>query len=200
MYIIMTQSRKSGYRKVILAIVLAVCSLTAAKGQSKFHFDIDYHYNLGLCEKMLGRTLKRSQYKMGGNSIQFTPRYDITQRWSAGIGIGLSIYSNLDHNTMPVFATTRYKAFKTIPDMYLFTDLGYALKVGDYTKGFTGNIGVGYTHMFKKHFGLNFQIAYNLKRFNDVPTYIYDVDKQETRFTYENSTRHSLSFGVGITL
>ena len=98
----MTQSRKSGYRKIILAIVLAVGGLTATKGQGKFHFDIDYHYNLGLCEKLMGVPLKRSQYKMGGNSIQFTPRYDITRQWSAGIGIGLSRYTNLDYNTMPV--------------------------------------------------------------------------------------------------
>lgn len=61
----MTQSRKSGYRKIILAIVLAVGGLTAIKGQSRFHFDIDYHYNLGLCEKIMGETLKRGQYKMG---------------------------------------------------------------------------------------------------------------------------------------
>ncbi len=137
---------------------------------------------------------------MGGNSIQFTPRYDITRRWSAGIGIGLSRYTNLDYNTMPVYATVRYKAIEKVPDLYLFTDLGYALKVGDFTKGFTGNIGIGYTHMFKKHFGLNFQIAYNLKRFNDVPVYIYNVESQETRYFNENTTRHSLSFGVGITI
>ncbi len=196
----MAHSVKSGFQKVLLAIIVAVCGLTAAKGQSKFHFDIDYHYNLGLCEKMMGQTLKRSQYKMGGNSIQFSPRYDITPRWSAGIGIGVSIYTNLDHNTMPVYATVRYKAIEKVPDLYLFTDLGYALKVGDFTKGFTGNLGIGYTHMFKKHFGLNFQIAYNLMRFNDIPVYIYDVDSHETHLFNENSTRHSLSFGVGVTL
>lgn len=196
----MTQSRKSGYRKIILAIVLAVGGLTAIKGQSRFHFDIDYHYNLDLCEKIMGETLKRGQYKMGGNSVQLSSRYDITPRWSAGMGIGLSRYTNLDYNTMPVYATVRYKAMEKVPNLYIFTDLGYALKVGDFTKGFTGNIGIGYTHMFKKHFGLNFQIAYNLKRFNDVPVYIYDVDSQETHLFNENSTRHSLSFGVGITL
>ena len=94
----------------------------------------------------------------------------------------------------------RYKAIEKVPDLYLFSDLGYALKVGDFTKGFTGNIGIGYTHMFKKHFGLNFQIAYNLKRFNDIPTIIYDANLQETHYGTTNSTRHSLSFGVGITL
>lgn len=194
------KSGKSRFVQVAFAILLAVCCLTTAKGQSKFHFDIDYHYNLGLCEKIMGQTLKRDQYNMGGNSIQFTPRYDITRQWSAGIGIGLSRYTNLDYNTMPVYATVRYKGIEKVPDLYLFTDLGYALKVGDFTKGFTGNIGIGYTHMFKKHFGLNFQIAYNLKRFNDVPVYIYNVESQETRYFNENTTRHSLSFGVGITI
>lgn len=149
---------------------------------------------------MMGQTLKRSQYKTGGNSIQFTPRYDITHKWSAGIGVGLSRYTNLDYNTLPVYATVRYKAIEKVPDLYFFSDLGYALKVGDFTKGFTGNIGIGYTHMFKKHLGLNFQIAYNLKRFNDIPTIIYDANSQETHYGTTNSTRHSLSFGVGITL
>ena len=196
----MAHSMESEYRKVVLAVLMAVCCLSTTKGQGKFHFDIDYHYNLGLCEKLMGVPLKRSQYKMGGNSIQFTPRYDITRQWSAGIGIGLSRCTNLDYHTMPVYATVRYKAMEKVPNLYIFTDLGYALKVGDFTKGFTGNIGIGYTHMFKKHFGLNFQIAYNLKRFNDVPVYIYDVDSHETHLFNENSTRHSLSFGVGITL
>ena len=148
----------------------------------------------------MGLTLKRDQFKMGGNSLQFTPRYDITEKWSAGMGFALSRYTNLDYNTLPVYATVRYKAIEKVPDLYLFTDIGYALKIGDFTKGFTGNIGIGYTHMFKRHFGLNFQIAYNLKRFNDIPTYINDIDSQATRFTYANSTRHSLSFGVGVTL
>ncbi len=196
----MAHSVKSDFQKVLLAIILTMGGLSAAKGQSKFHFDIDYHYNLGLCEKMMGLTLKRDQYKMGGNSLQFTTRYDITPIWSAGMGFGLSAYTNLDYNTLPVYTTVRYKAIEKVPDLYLFTDLGYALKVGDFTKGFTGNIGIGYTHMFKRHFGLNFQIAYNLKRFNDIPTYIYNANTQETRYCNTNNTRHSLSFGIGVTL
>lgn len=183
-----------------MAVLMAVCCLSTTKGQGKFHFDIDYHYNLGLREKLMGVPLKRSQYQMGGNSVQLSSRYDITPRWSAGMGIGLSRYTNLDYNTLPVFATVRYKAIEKVPDIYLFSDLGYALKVGEFTKGITGNIGIGYTHMLQKHFGLNFQIAYNVKRFNDIPVYIYDVDSQETHLFNENGTRHSLSFGVGITL
>lgn len=69
----MAHSMESEYRKVVLAVLMAVCCLSTTKGQGKFHFDIDYHYNLGLCEKLMGVPLKRSQYKMGGNSIQFTP-------------------------------------------------------------------------------------------------------------------------------
>lgn len=44
------------------------------------------------------------------------------------------------------------------------------------------------------------KVAYNLKRFNDVPVYIYNIESQETRYFNENTTRHSLSFGVGITI
>ena len=109
---------------------------------------------------------------MGGHSLRLSTRYDVSRLWSAGIGIGLDRYTEPDYNTMPVFATVRYKALEKVPDAYVFADMGYAIKAGDFTKGLTGSLGIGYTHMFARHFGLNFQIAYNLKRFNDIPTYI----------------------------
>lgn len=185
--------------KSLWVVILVLACTTTAWGQSRFHIDVDYHYNLGLSEKFMGTSLNRNKYKMGGHSIHLSPRYDISPLWSAGIGIGLDRYTELDYNTLPIFATVRYRALKKIPDVYAFTDLGYAIKAGDYTKGFTGSLGIGYTYMLAKHFGVNVQIAYNLKRFTDISTYIYNAESGESSFSKEKSTRHSLSFGIGLT-
>ena len=93
-------------------------------------------------------TLKRDKYHMGGHSLRLSTRYDVSRLWSAGIGIGLDRYTEPDYNTMPVFATVRYKALEKVPDAYVFADMGYSIKSGDFTKGLTGSLGIGYTHMF----------------------------------------------------
>lgn len=195
----MNHSFKQFSWKHLLIFLLVSGCVTIVRGQSRFHIDLDYHYNLGLSESFMDITLKRDKYHMGGHSLRLSTRYDVSRLWSAGIGIGLDRYTKPDYNTMPVFATVRYKALEKVPDAYVFADMGYAIKSGEFTKGLTGSLGIGYTHMFARHFGLNFQIAYNLKRFNDIPTYIYNVDKGETTYSKENSTRHSLSFGIGVT-
>lgn len=181
-----------------MTIVLFFGCATTLLGQSKFHFDIDYHYNLGLTEKIMGMTLSRGKYNMGGHSLHLTSRYDITPLWSVGWGFGLDRYTEMEYNTLPVYATARYKIIKEMPALYTFTDLGYAIKNGDFTKGFMGNLGIGYTYMLAKHFGLNFQIAYNLKRFTNIPIHIYNEDTGQSYYNEVKSTRHSLSFGVGL--
>lgn len=182
-------------KATFIVIASFVCA-QALFAQSKIHFDLDYHYNLGLSQRFMGTTLKRDVYKMGGNSLHFTARYDISTQWSAGIGIGIDRYTKPDFNTLPLYATVRYKMVKQVPALYTFADLGYALKAGN--KGFTGNLGIGYSHMLKKHFGFNFQIAYNLKNFESIPTYIYNIDSQQILYREENCLRHSLSFGIGL--
>ena len=78
-------------------------------------------------------TLKRNEYHMGGHSLRLSTRYDVSRLWSAGIGIGLDRYTEPDYNTMPVFATVRYKALEKVPDAYVFADMGYAIKSGEFT-------------------------------------------------------------------
>lgn len=50
-----------------------------------------------------------------------------------------------------------------------------------------------------RHFGLNFQIAYDLKNFRDITTAYYNETTDKTEFFKSNSTRHSISFGIGLT-
>jgi len=186
--------------KQLFAIFIgAMLFASPVRAQSKLHFDVDYHYNLGFVENFMGTKLTRGDYGLSGHSIRFAPRYDFAERWSAGIGVGWDRYNDPDYNTLPIFATVRYYALQQVPNAYAFADLGYAIKTGDYVKGFTGSLGVGYTYQIAKHFGLNFQIAYNLKQFADVPLVIINENPYEVTTTEKNCTRHSLSLGVGIT-
>lgn len=59
--------------------------------------------------------------------------------------------------------------------------------------------GVGYTKMFRKHFGLNFQLGYNLKEFGKIPSYEINFPNGEVNYVGEKSSiRHSVSFGIGL--
>jgi len=178
--------------------MIAACLAMPSWGREKLHFDVDYHYNLGLSERLAGTTLSRSDYGLGGHSLHLSARYDVATRWSAGVGIGLDRYTEPDYNTMPIFATVRFVPLTTIPSAYAFADLGYSTRAWSCVEGMVGNLGVGYTYMISRHFGLNFQVAYNLKRFHEsYQTWLSDADGYGE--TSMNSTRHSLSFGVGLT-
>lgn len=188
--------------RMALCVLMGGASTASSQAQSKLHVDLDYHYNLGLSTRKFGYTYTPKDYDMGGHSLRLAVRYDLAEKWSAGAGIGLDRYTGDDFNTMPIYATLRYKPFGgKLAAAYAFTDLGYALDPswGDFHKGFTGKIGVGYTVNMTKHIGLNFQIAYDYKDFRDVTTGYIDVDTQMPVFYNSNVTRHSLSFGVGVT-
>lgn len=174
--------------------------IPTVKAQSKFHIILDYHYNLGVCEKYWGRTFDRGEYKMHGNSLHFTALYDITQKISAGVGIGADRYEEPGYNTFPVYGTFRYRPVPKFLNGYVFTDLGYGLfKNDNVAPGWMWNAGIGYTKMFRKHFGLNFQLGYNLKEFGGIPSYEVDLVNGEFNFIGKKSSiRHSVSFGFGL--
>ena len=178
----------------LLSIFEGLCA------QSKFHIDVDYHYNLGISEKFVNRHYFRTAYKMGGNSLRFTTRYDVSTVLSTGIGAGLDRYTEVDFNTMPIYATIRYYPIRKVHDVYLFSDIGYALKIAqDYNPGFTGKLGFGYVLQVTNHLGVNFQVAYDFKDFQKIPTISYDEENQKNIYYDSNSIRHSISFGVGVT-
>ena len=192
---------KKTFLNIACAAAVAVLCANSVQAQSRFHFDVDYHYNLGLSTSIKGGHWGRSNYKMGGHSIHFTGRYDLSDALSAGAGFGWDRYTEPNYNTLPIFATLRYKPIKTLRDVYCFTDLGYGIKPKDtYNSGFLMNLGVGYTKMFSPHFGLNFQIAYNCKVFDDGIMYaVADEHGNYVDGNYLDNTRHSISFGVGVT-
>lgn len=177
-------------------LLLQVSAVEARdKKTSRFHMVLDYHFNLGFGENHNGTPLRRSDgYNMRGNSLHLTALYDITKRISFGAGIGADRYEEPGYNTIPVFGTFRYRPFRTFLDAYTYTNLGYGLFGGEDSSshfGWMWDAGVGYNLMFRRHFGLNFQVGYNLKEFRDV---YYDADGSWSG----NSIRHSLSLGFGL--
>lgn len=186
---------------VCVIILMIALGTNRVHAQGKFHFDIDYHYNLGLSTSYDAGHWGRGDYKMGGNSIHFTGRYDVSDKLSTGLGFGWDRYTELDYNTLPIFATLRYKPVATLKNAYCFMDLGYGIKPKDtYNSGVLMNLGIGYTKMCSAHFGINFQIAYNYKVFNDgIMSIITDEAGYQVDCEYLDNTRHSISLGIGIT-
>ncbi|MCF2576125.1 hypothetical protein I6E18_08075 [Phocaeicola barnesiae] len=169
------------------------------QSETKFHVTLDYHYNFGLATK---EKWWNNGERLGGHSLHLTALYNITPRIATGIGIGADRYTHPDFNTIPIYGTFRYSPITKIPKGYLYTNLGYGCFANEaISSGWMWDLGIGYTKMFRKHFGLNFQIGYNLKEFADIPSYRYDIDSENTVITYLGKVkdlRHSLSFGIGM--
>ncbi|MDR3128972.1 MAG: hypothetical protein LBU03_01800 [Tannerellaceae bacterium] len=130
---------------------------------------------------------------MYGNALRFSCMYDITEKWSTGLGIGADRYENPGYNTFPVFVPVHFHPFIKSPNWYALTNIGYALKGAVTDTGLTWDIGAGYKKMFRKHVGVKFQLGYNLKQFNNVEIYSFSGEKEREG----TQTRHSLFFGVG---
>lgn len=188
----------------LAGILFSLISLEEVSGQElqkpikndpKFHVVLDYHYNLGLATKLRWERSRRA-----GHSLHLTALYDFTSRFTAGIGIGADRYTNPDFNTIPVYATFRYKPVSSIPKGYIYTNLGYGCFSSiSIAPGWMWDLGIGYTKMCCRHFGLNFQIGYNLKEFAGIPSYDYNLDTENITYLGKvNDLRHSLSMGIGL--
>lgn len=193
------------------AVILAALSLMypgMVASQSRFHVVLDYHYNWGLNESGYHYSLSRHDMEMYGNSLHLTAFYKAAKRLSLGIGIGADRYESPSYNTFPLFVSGHYQLLPVrLPGGYVYSNLGYSIgREGNTTKGWLGDLGLGYKKMFRKHFGLNFQLGYNLKQFKGIPTYdVVIIPGAEPDFEVlylgeKNSLRHSLSVGIGLIL
>ena len=197
-------------------LVLGTSSLTTtavAQNDARFHMELDYGYNLGFTEKINGYNYD-SQGKIGGHALTINAIYNIRPDMTVGVGSGLSRCTreyNGDNNTMPLYATFRYRPLATHRALYTYGDLGYTLfndsKNHNFTGGMLGGIGVGYQLMFKRHFGLNFKLGYGLQQFANIPIITGTSEKKNlttgevtTIFNHDKRSlwRHSVHFGVGL--
>jgi hypothetical protein len=199
---------------VLFAAMFGSVSAIQAQNTAKFHFELDYSYQLGLTQTLHGFPEYESSGSLGGHALTVNALYNVTPKVTAGVGFGLSRFYGKysgDANTMPAYLTLRYRPLTARPAFYAYTDLGCALGGGDtdsnFTAGFLGTLGVGYQLMLKRHFGFNFKIGYNLHQFKDCTVYsAYETGKKledgsmETavRTSYASLWRHSIQLGVGL--
>jgi hypothetical protein len=195
------------FKRFLFTLVIALYSLSAnAVEPAKFQFGIDYHYDLGLAERMGGFTYTRSDYDQSGNSLRLQLLYNINSKYTVGAGFGLENFNGC--NTLPIFATFRYRPFTAprLNNLYAFITPGYSISSNDgfdLTSGMVADLGIGWTKMFRRHFGVNLQIGYQLKqmRFPFLEGWYDDnaaYDDYVDNYTTVSNWRHSITFGIGL--
>lgn len=191
-----------------LAIICLAAMTLQVSAEKRLHFDLDYHFNLGLSQRIMGINMSPKDVDyMEGHSLHFALRYDITKRLSAGAGIGIDAYLSGagNYGKTPLYATCRYKIITDksfFKGLYGFTNVGYSISGRPMYRGAMFDLGVGWPIMLTKNFGINLQLGYDLSQSKKHPTTIrYTLPSGETIIenTKKDMIRHSLSFGIGIT-
>ena len=123
--------------------------------------------------------------------------FDLDYNYNLGLSMHTKYASIKRSDALPIYATLRYKPFRKTLKPYVFSDLGYCVGDNDkFRNGFTSRWGIGYTHMFRKHFGMNFQLGYNLEAIHDT----YLIWTENDVYNVKGTTkRHSITLGVGLT-
>lgn len=181
------------------ALFLFICPFIHA--QSKIHFNVDYHYLMGVVQKN-GKysAIHRSDKKMGGSSFRLFGMYSLNRRTEIGIGVGAVCYTSPEITTFPVFASIKYAPLKHLLGYYIYTDAGYAFRTKISDKGGVTTVGFGYKRMYKKHFGIKLELGYNMQQIRvsqeniivfPGPDGVVPIIKGLSVF------RHSISFGTG---
>lgn len=181
-------------RKIlILFILFAVFRVTPSHSRDKFHFHIDYNYLWGLHEK---NNLENIESGLNGFDLNISGMYNINKRLSTGIGIGVEKLYNPMYTIFPIYAKIVYNPFLSTERPYIYSKLGYGIGTEVSNAGLLFNTGVGYKHMFRKHFGINFMVGYHLQgiRYEAID---YSENGVFSTKKANNNYRHSLSFGTG---
>lgn len=165
--------------KIWTLVVLCLLSVNAVAGEkegekkpdARFHIELSYAHDFLFSQHIGGESYDGvDKYS---NTLTLEARYSITPRVAVGAGWGLKRCEYLGMNTMPLYATVHYTPLpETLRGLYAYTDLGAGIKFSDdydAGHGFLMNIGVGYTHMFSRHFGLNVKAGYALQQVTNVP-------------------------------
>ena len=160
-------------------------------------------------------------------------------QWTVGVGAGLHRISS--NNSLPVYLTMRYRPFlRQVPSVFAYADLGLSVlgkehiydnpsrgegKVEGLDKSYDsssfcygpfGALGIGYQHMFKRHFGVSVKLGMHLQQFrrqvgvhyaeDDQPTIWDNADGTQSEYYnwhiddifYSKMLVHSLQLGVGV--
>ena len=208
----MKTTSTKGFLLPCTLLLVFVSLLCANKSYAQFHAGVDVKYSFGLCEDDFNFNRYDNTNSLG---IALSGLYEFNPQIWAGVGVltninnrGMTIVDGASITQQPImqfapYLTFRYRSYKHL-NLYLFTDLGYAIPfktstgIQTFSEGVMWNAGVGYSLMFAKHFGLNFTVGYNLQQIKGTPcgppapgsSYAYDIAG--------NNIRHSIAISVGV--
>ena len=194
-----------------VALIAVGTILTSTMCNAQFHAGIDVKYSVGVCEEDIDLNKVDNTNSLG---INVSGLYEFTPQIWAGVGIttnindkSMMVVEDYTVTKVPImqfapYITMRYRPFTKHLNAYVFTDLGYALpfsianNVQSFSEGVMWNAGVGYSLMFAKHFGLNFNVGYNLQQIKGTP-YLLSSSNSDTKIA-SNNIRHSVAFAIGL--
>ncbi|MDR1116293.1 MAG: hypothetical protein LBL33_09175 [Tannerella sp.] len=172
----------------IIAMLCLFAKGIYAQEASKFNVYFTYKHSVGLLEKNVIR--KRTQ-DLYGNALLVKGMYSINELVAVGAGFGADVLEMPHYSTFPLFASVQVSPFKH-RKLFFYNDLGYSLDTEISYSGLHEELGVGYKLMFRKHFGLSFNLGYNLKQMQNIL-----IEHENGRKKMSFTTRQSLSAGFG---
>ena len=128
-------------------------------------------------------------------SLLVLAEYQLHPRFSAGLGLGISMY---DHLMLPVFATLHWQVIKP----HLFTpflgcNVGYAFAPKKHVcGGFYLTPSVGVSYKLKGHHSLSLSMGYELQEYSQLVT--YESNMYLTQYV-EDISSHALTASIGFT-
>lgn len=180
----------------LIAFFYSFQPLTAQKA---FHIEFDGQYFHGAKQTLMGETYEPEGATMYGFGFHLSGMYDFNERLSAGGGIGAEHYEYLWSNSYPIFGSLRYHPIQRLLPVYAYTNVGYGVVHNDQARrGWLFDLGVGYKHMFRRHFGLRFQLGYHLNEINGIEAVGQLGDMGVINFGKKSIVRHSIAFGIGV--
>ena len=207
--------------KYSLAIILLLCctgALAQEPKERKWHFETDlryqhmmfynahykwdYHVYDSYQERFVSSKSKLSNHAIigdygfnnsyGGNSLLLMETYRLSPRWTVGLGVGLSVYNQMDENFVPIFALGRCHPWLQHSHAYLYAEAGFL--------GCPGlNLGYGVSVKAGKKRRISFKIGYDLQPYH-YKTDTEDMMLGERTWMKSESTTlmHCLQGSVGI--
>lgn len=158
--------------------------------KKKVWYSVDYRYLIGFEDKGNYYTFSRSDnFNLYAHNMNGIFGYNLTPRFSTGVGIGISGYHNPNLNTMPIFIDLRYTIFTKTDAFFVFSNIGSANIFNNTPAwGLLFNLGLGYRYPIYNNHSLSFTVNYNLLKY-----------KQEFNTINDDRTRSSVSLGIGFT-
>ncbi|MDR0538721.1 MAG: hypothetical protein LBH04_11880 [Tannerellaceae bacterium] len=177
---------------LITAFLLLLATIAAAQRPNipKIAVYVSVGDALGLTEKHTVPNVASSKQDMQSQVLHIKGLYQLNTAFAFGLGAGYEVPGSSSYAILPIYASAHYHPIQKHKNFFLYSDLGYGIKLNISYPGLHYEIGVGYQLMVLRHFGFVFNAGYNLKQLRNQ----YDdyIDRNY------NTSRHSLTLSAGI--